>query len=61
VAARVEKAAVVMLAVDLDREPGNIAEVPAGTGAEPTNARLPPSLLTVRRRSSGSPGSVSMP
>ena len=34
---------------------------PAGTLAPPTKARLPPSLFSVRRTISGSPGSGSMP
>ena len=34
---------------------------PAGTAAPPTKARLPPSLFSVRRTISGSPGSISMP
>ena len=50
-----------MLAVDLDRQRAELAEQAGRALAPPTKARLPPSLLTVRRTINGSPGSGSMP
>ena len=62
VAARVEQAAIVMLAVDLDEQRRRArAAAPAETGWSLTKARLPPSALTMRRMTSGSPGSPARP
>ena len=60
VALGVEQSAVVVLAVDLDRRAPTSRRSPAGTLAPATKARLPPSLFSVRRTISGSPGSGSI-